>query len=154
MALLKCEECGKKVSTKATSCPRCGGPAPKSKKGKTITPEQSAKMTYKERRNFQKSGGKILLSKWQKISFVMITIFILFAINKCNSGKDALKINQVQLNNALKQLNNTMKDPRKIRLMECEGIKVWETKPVGYTKPTASECAQLNKILGAEAIKK
>jgi len=35
MALVKCKECGKKVSTEASSCPSCGLPNPTSKKKST-----------------------------------------------------------------------------------------------------------------------
>jgi len=35
MALVKCKECGKKVSTKASSCPSCGLPNPTSKEKST-----------------------------------------------------------------------------------------------------------------------
>ncbi len=44
-----------------------------------------------------------------------------------------------------------MKDPRKLRLMECNGINPWETKPVGWTSPTKSECVELDRVLEEEA---
>lgn len=33
MGLIKCKECGEKVSSKAKSCPKCGAPVKKKKKG-------------------------------------------------------------------------------------------------------------------------
>lgn len=153
MALLKCFECGKKVSTEATSCPKCGAPAPKSRKGESITPEQSASMTYKQRRAFQNAGGKILLSKVQKFFFIVIGLFILFGLVKCNGtnelSSESASADQVQ--KALQQLDNAMKDPRKIRLLECEGINPWKTKPNDWTPPTKKECTELDKILELEA---
>jgi hypothetical protein len=154
MALLECSECGKKVSTEATACPKCGAPPPKSRKGEFITPEQSAKMSYKERRAFQKAGGTILISTGQKFTFIVLGGLILFGIVKCNVSKNSAPestANNEQIEQAINQLENAMKDPRKIRLLECEGINPWETKPVGWTPPTKKECAELNKVLGAEA---
>ncbi|WP_426369877.1 hypothetical protein [Pseudocolwellia sp. HL-MZ7] len=153
MALLECFECGKKVSTEATACPKCGAPPPKSRKGESITPAQSASMTYKQRRAFQKAGGKILLSKAQKFSFIVIGFFMFFGLVKCNATNDVTSESVAsadQVQKALQQLDNAMKDPRKIRLLECEGINPWKTKPNGWTKPTKNECAELNKILESE----
>jgi hypothetical protein len=147
VALLECFECGKKVSTEAAACPKCGAPPPKSRKGESMTPEQSASMTYKQKRTFQKSGGKILLSKAQKFSFIVIGFFILFGLVKCNATNDVTSesvASDYQVQNALQQLDNAMKDPEKIRLLECEGIDPWKTKPNGWTPPTKNECAELN----------
>jgi hypothetical protein len=154
VALLECFECGKKVSTEAAACPKCGAPPPKSRKGESITPEQSANMTYKQRRAFQKAGGKILLSKAQKFSFIVIGFFILFGLVKCNATNDVISESVAsgdQVHNALQQLDKAMKDPRKIRLLECEGINPWKTKPDGWAPPTKKECAELHKILESEA---
>jgi uncharacterized membrane protein YvbJ len=154
MALLECFECGEKVSTDATACPKCGAPPPRSRKGESITPEQSASMTYKQRRAFQKAGGKIFLSKGQKFTFIVIGLLILFGVAKCSSTNDGVSesvTSDDQIKHALQQLENAMKDPRKVRLLECEGINPWETKPDGWTPPTKSECAELNKVLEAEA---
>jgi uncharacterized membrane protein YvbJ len=154
MALLKCSECGKKVSTDATACPKCGAPPPKSRKGETITSKQSAKMTYKQKRAFQKAGGKILLSKGQKFTFIIIGLLILFGVSKCNSNKEGAvesAASNEQIKNAVQQLDNAMKDPRKVRLLECEGINPWKNKPTDWVQPTKSECAKLNKVLEAEA---
>ncbi len=82
MALLKCKECGAKVSTEAISCQKCGAPAPKSTKGQVLSPDESAKLSIKERYAFQAAGGKILLSKTQKIALGLLFMFIAFLIFK------------------------------------------------------------------------
>lgn len=57
----------------------------------------------------------------------------------------------ISIENAKKQLAEAMKDPRKVRLMECMGINPWQVKPTGWTSPTDTECNQLKKVLDAEA---
>jgi hypothetical protein len=154
MALLECTTCGKKVSTEATACPKCGAPPPKSRIGESITPEQSAKMNYKERRAFQKAGGKILLSKTQKYVSIALGCLILFGVVKCSISNDSANDSSVSKNQiylAEKQIEKAMKDPRKIRLLECEGINPWQTKPDGWTPPSSEECTEIKRVLSAEA---
>ena len=45
MALIKCSECGKEISDKATTCPNCGSP--------TVSSEQAKKLKEEEIRKTQ-----------------------------------------------------------------------------------------------------
>ena len=78
MALLKCLECGKKVSTEATSCPNCGGPPPKSRKGEKITAKEASKMPRKEVNAFIEAGGTIVYN--QKKAFLVVAFIIISVI--------------------------------------------------------------------------
>ena len=49
MAMIKCPECGKDVSSKAAACPACGNPIAK----KSVSPSVSEYLS-----NIGKSGGK------------------------------------------------------------------------------------------------
>lgn len=77
MALLKCLECGKKVSTEATSCPNCGAPPPKSRKGETITAKEASKMSRKEVNAFIEAGGTI---KYNQKKTLLVLGFIIFSV--------------------------------------------------------------------------
>jgi DNA-directed RNA polymerase subunit RPC12/RpoP len=66
MALIKCSECGKEVSDKATSCPNCGAPIA-AKEAVTLDPKSHAKVT--------RTGAK-----WEGIGFALILIGIITAI--------------------------------------------------------------------------
>ena len=43
MALIKCSECGKEISDKATTCPNCGSPTVSSEKAKKLKEEEIKK---------------------------------------------------------------------------------------------------------------
>ena len=58
------------------------------------------------------------------------------------------KENLELLNKAANKIGESMKDPRKVRMMECMGVDVWKEKPDGWTAPTAEECAALKAELG------
>ena len=149
MPLVNCTECEKEISVTASSCPSCGSKKPF--KGKELSAKESADMSYKERRSFQKGGGTLLLSMGQKISLGLVLSVIVLGVFKCSSNTDNSSTKQADLNKALNQLENAMKDPRKVRLLECEGINPWDTKPANWTPPTKSECEKLHKVLGEEA---
>ena len=59
MALIKCPECGKEVSDKATSCPHCGAPVEASKP--SINPQK------------KKKGGKL--------KYILVVILIVMAVS-------------------------------------------------------------------------
>jgi len=49
MALIKCKECGREISSKATSCPHCGAPQPSEKERLSeLVKEQRTKTGYTE----------------------------------------------------------------------------------------------------------
>lgn len=149
MPLVSCSECEKEISVTASSCPNCGSKKPFKKKN--LSAKESSGMSYKERRSFQKGGGTLLLSMRQKISLAIVFSVIALSIFKCSSNMDNSSTKQADLNKALNQLENAMKDPKKVRLLECEGINPWETKPENWAPPTKVECEQLHKVLGEEA---
>lgn len=153
MALLECPECGKKVSTEASACPSCGGLPPKSRKGDTVMLAESKKMTRNEKKAFINAGGKIVLSKSQKIVSALFFILLVFMFSKFgNSNNQNTAVPQSdQINTAKNQLDEAMKDPRKVRYLECQGINPWQEKPAGWASPSKKECAELDRVLGKEA---
>lgn len=148
MTLIKCNDCQKEISITATSCPNCGSKKPF--KNVTLSPEESKGLSYKEKRSFQKRGGKILLSKVQKFTLIIIILVVVFSVSKCSSDTHQATRNSANLDKAIHQLNDALKDPRKVRLLECEGINPWKTKPDDWTPPTKAECEQINRELDAE----
>jgi hypothetical protein len=83
MPLVKCSECKKDLSTTADSCPSCGSKNPF--KDVILTAAESKSMSYKEKMNFQKLGGKLIWSTSNKIGAVIFLIFIVFLIKQCNA---------------------------------------------------------------------
>ena len=111
-------------------------------------------MTLMERKAFQDAGGTLLLSKWQKLSMIFLGLLVVFGISKCNDteqGQEKSMSGSGEVGVALKQLEEAMKDPRKVRLLECEGINPWEVKPAGWFPPTKEECSEIAEVLDAES---
>ncbi|PSV22785.1 hypothetical protein C0W44_05480 [Photobacterium leiognathi subsp. mandapamensis] len=105
---------------------------------------------HKDIRHFQKLGGKVTSPLWSKIVVFVLLGLISFSFYKCNSLNEASKETNVQLDNALKDIDNVLKDPRKRRLLECKGIDPYKIKPEGWTAPTKQECDVIEKQLEAE----
>ena len=82
MSLLNCSECDKEISVTAEICQNCGCKKPF--KDQKLLAKDSKKMSYKERRSFQKAGGTLKLSFVQKFSFIVIFVFCVLAIKLCN----------------------------------------------------------------------
>lgn len=77
MALIKCVECGKEISVTVDVCPNCGSKKPF--KGIVLTKERTKELTYKERKKFEKTGGKTTAGTFEKIgSFIFAVIILLF----------------------------------------------------------------------------
>jgi uncharacterized membrane protein YvbJ len=77
MALAKCKECGKKVSTSAKTCPSCGVPSPTKKEKKAET-----HLGIKKGSPEGNAIGIIIM-----IAFWGIVIFAILNTNSCSSGK-------------------------------------------------------------------
>jgi len=77
MALAKCKECGKKVSTSAKTCPSCGVPSPTKKEKKAET-----HLGIKKGSPEGNAIGIILM-----VAFWGIVIFAILNTNSCSSGK-------------------------------------------------------------------
>jgi hypothetical protein len=71
--------------------------------------------------------------------------------NETWQEKTESSVSNEQLEHAKNQVSEAMKDPRKVRLMECMGINPWEVKPAGWVPPTKEECTQIQQVLSAEA---
>ena len=124
------------VSDKAKVCPSCGINKPVKKSANLV---------------------------W--VALVVVFLFIIFS-PKNNSPtnnettastptSNATPADSPISNEVLDRLKNhlaeAMKDPRKVRYMECLGVNPWNEKPEGWTAPTEYECDQLKQVLGAEA---
>ncbi|WP_421715743.1 hypothetical protein [Arcobacter arenosus] len=120
MALFKCKECGKEISVTIDKCLNCGSKKPF--KGTLISREQTKKLTYKERKNFEKLGGEVTKGTLEKIGsaiFIVLIVLFIYNITKSESPEDKRKrmeqltisiknipFEQVQENlNAYKQLS-------------------------------------------------
>ncbi|MFV0575966.1 MAG: hypothetical protein ACK5NC_11230 [Vibrio sp.] len=79
MALLQCFECGAKVSSEADKCPKCGGPAPTSTAGITISDADYRKLPKAEQKAFKKNGGKVAINK-TRLVLVLFFLFIIFVM--------------------------------------------------------------------------
>lgn len=119
----KCKECGGQVSSAAKACPHCGH-------------SQNRQMA-------QGCGG-----------LAAIAFLVLLAIGYCsdqssNNKSDAKDVaNVAELEKAETAVSNAMKDPQKVKLMECAGVKVYEDpQPLGHP-PSAEECAQIERDAG------
>mgnify|MGYP003597689415 FL=1 len=129
MALKPCRECKTMVSNKAKACPNCGVQKPVKRS-----------------------------TKWIWIVLGIIALIILFSpsndssIKNANStGSGTPQSSESTVEQATKQIETAMQDPRKVRLMECMGINPWKEKPAMWSPPTEDECNQLTLVLGAEA---
>ncbi len=140
MALLKCNECAKEVSSSATSCPSCGCSKPFS--GQSLSADQSKGMSVKERRAFQKSGGKLLLNKMQKFGMLVFFGFIILSVKMCNaplSPEDQIKKDRKDLENSARYscqyfIEKNLNDPDSVEYgRELLDRIVVEEKPGSWT---------------------
>ena len=81
MALIKCSECGKEISDKATVCPICGNPI--------LKDEVEIKPTLQEEK-VNKATDKLETGTWAKgklvIGIVSMFLFILISFQSCAAG--------------------------------------------------------------------
>ncbi|MFV0575976.1 MAG: hypothetical protein ACK5NC_11280 [Vibrio sp.] len=152
MAILKCTECLAKVSSEAEACPKCGAPAPKSRKGISITEKDAAKMSKNERKAFVANGGKITIPKSRKvITLSIIGAIIIFLGVSGNNYKNMTpeeKAERAQKQVNAQKIRDAKGDPVKMRLLECDGIDAWgNNKPHDWVAPTKESCAAFIKDL-------
>lgn len=76
--LLKCTDCNHDVNTEAKMCPSCGSTKPF--KTQELTQEQVKGMSFSEKSQYKKLGGKIEMGKGQKIFWGIVIIIIAIAI--------------------------------------------------------------------------
>jgi hypothetical protein len=99
--LLKCNDCEKDISRSTKLCPNCGCSKPFS--GQSLSASQSKNMSVKERRSFQKAGGKLTLSKMQKFGMFVLFCFALLAVKTCNAPlppEEQIKSDRAELENS------------------------------------------------------
>ena len=79
MALIKCSECGKEISSKATTCPNCG--CPNNIKSKELFKEKEYKELTKEEKkelfNIMKNK-KVYPSTWMVLCTLSGILFFIF----------------------------------------------------------------------------
>lgn len=82
MALKKCSECQKEISTSADTCPNCGTKKPF--KGIKLTRDETKAISFKERESFEKAGGKVTKGLLENIKngiiFIIIAIIVISII--------------------------------------------------------------------------
>jgi len=76
--LFKCTDCGHDVNVEAKSCPNCG--AIKPFKNQILSQDQVKPLSFKEKVNFKKLGGKIQIGKWQKIVWAGVALLLIVLI--------------------------------------------------------------------------
>ena len=96
MALIKCEECGKEISDKATSCPNCG--APVAPTNNVTIPKQFHAKSVKEKKKVN----------WLKIFLIVIAVYIVLGClsgafrgdGEENTSQDSISQENESVNNA------------------------------------------------------
>ena len=130
MAIVKCKECKTDVSSAAKVCPNCGVKNP----------------------GF---GLKQYLTLGVMLLILGIVLKTCTKDEKKDNRLEGESKNQVQsasdIDLAKQQLGDALKDPRKVRFMECQGINPWDEKPKNWKPPTNEECKELDKVLSEEA---
>lgn len=106
MALKKCKECGKKISTEASVCPNCGVPEP-------------TKMD--EKKKSLSKGDKFLLI------FVLLPLLLLIYSSIFSSEGDSSKENKVTLS-AEEQANQARED------IISKAFSAWDGSHIALTK--------------------
>lgn len=76
--LLKCTDCGHDVNAEAKLCPNCG--AIKPFKNQTLTKDQENAMSFSEKSQYKKLGGKIEMGKGQKIFWGAVAVIVAIVI--------------------------------------------------------------------------
>lgn len=76
--LLKCTDCNHDVNTEAKTCPNCGSTKPF--KTQELTQDQVKGMSFSEKSQYKKLGGKIAMGNGQKIFWGVVAIIIAIAI--------------------------------------------------------------------------
>ena len=116
MALIKCPECGKEISDKATSCPNCG--APVSNQNNTGAPVSSTKVAKPVK---EKKKGSCL----KTILIVIAVLLVLGIIGNLIGGDKENETNSenVQVDNTeTSQTSNAEAEPSNIEIEEPETI--------------------------------
>lgn len=80
MALIKCIECGKEISDKATACPNCGCPVSSVKEEKTIPVQSKQKEHHKHRPR----KAKVLLIVAVALVAVLVAVIVSSAFSRYN----------------------------------------------------------------------
>ena len=118
MALIKCPECGKEVSDKATSCPQCGFPLSAAISSPSLGhPSPSPSNPPATKKDGLKRVLRVLIPSAISISFVLI--FLVLCIRALNGpslssraaslGKDAISITDDYLNGSISKTSATSK---------------------------------------------
>lgn len=94
MALIKCTECGKEISDKATSCPHCGAPIVTEVDSNEPTVSSQIYDTPKISKSEKKKGG-CLMTMLKVIGILIVVIIILNIAFGGNSNKTATKSGEV-----------------------------------------------------------
>lgn len=106
MALLKCNECGKEISDKATTCPNCGCPITTEKEEviKDFNEENSKTQVIKEKKKKEKVKKPFYKKGW----FIILVIIILFsAISSIKNNK----VEEINWNSDI-ELSNMLPEPK------------------------------------------
>jgi hypothetical protein len=123
MVIKKCKECGGQVSSAAKACPHCGHSS--------------------SRQMAQGCGGLVAIA-------FLVLLAVGYFSDQPSNNKPAVKNmpDAADLEKAEAAVSNAMKDPQKVKLMECAGVKVYEDpQPAGHP-PSADECAQIERSAG------
>ena len=109
MALKQCNECKKEISTTVSSCPNCGSKKPF--KGVKLSREETKELSSKERKSFEKAGGKVTTGIFEKLVNLILAIIILFVIFAIISPKSEEEIKKEKIEKAkeIKKIEQTIK---------------------------------------------
>ncbi|RXJ93773.1 hypothetical protein CRV00_09940 [Malaciobacter molluscorum] len=109
MALKQCNECKKEISTTVIVCPNCGSKRPF--KGVKLSREETKELSSKERKSFEKAGGKVTTGIFEKLMNLILAIIILSVIVTIIAPKSAQEIEKEKIEKAkeIKKIEQTTK---------------------------------------------
>lgn len=116
MALIKCPECGREISDKATTCPHCGCPV--EVQDSSLLAEKDEPISSKQLNLQPQKETKIPSKKNNMMAITIIICFVLFAfcISKCNKNKLATQASET---------TTTVVDTANVKEVEEPKVENW-----------------------------
>lgn len=104
MALIKCTECGKEISDKASVCPNCGCPVEQMSRSE-VSNATSVKQTKNKKLN--KILDRMLIVVFSLLAIVLILLFVVNSISK-KQKNDAFQLYSSELSTVLTDLDGVI----------------------------------------------
>ena len=92
--------------------------------------------------------GQQQAARWNNDKMCGMAVFTAGYIFTCDLKNSSNS--QAVVDDAEKATDTALRDPNKVRLMECIGVNPWKVKPAGWTPPSEEECALIKNELDVE----